>query len=286
MAQYYSPLRYPGGKNCIFPFMVRFLEMNHMVGCSYAEPFAGGAGLALHLLLEGFVDKIYINDYDRAIYAFWHAVINETDRLCQWIRDVEVSMRTWEWAKQVYTQRREDIFELAKATFFLNRTNVSGIITGGPIGGNEQLGKYKIDARFKKVDLIDRIEKIAQYKKRIEISNLEGMDFLRKINRKHNDVFVYLDPPYVKKGAELYMNYFIREDHIALRNAVAKLRKKWLISYDNQDIIKELYSIYESVLYRLSQCASNRTDTEILICSHLLRFEDSINYLKNPKRLC
>ena len=164
-SNFYSPLRYPGGKNCIFHFVSNFFYENQLVGCSYAEPYAGGSGLALRLLFEGYVDSIYINDLDKFIYSFWKSVLNNTDELCDWIEVVNIDIETWKVYKQIQQNpEQSDYLEIAKATFYLNRTNVSGVIKGGVIGGREQLGKYKIDARFNKADLISRIRKIASLK--------------------------------------------------------------------------------------------------------------------------
>ena len=158
---HYSPLRYPGGKNCIFPFMSRFFYENDLVGIPYAEPYAGGAGLALHLLFEGYVSKIYINDLDPSIYLFWKAILNRTDEFCQWIESVPINLDTWRYYKEKYKEGVEvDEFEIAKCTFYLNRTNISGVLDAGPIGGYTQIAKYKIDARFNKNDLIKKIHNI------------------------------------------------------------------------------------------------------------------------------
>ena len=72
-------------------------------------------------------------------------------------------MKEWEKQKRIYENTRSE-FLLGFATFFLNRTNYSGVITGGPIGGFEQKGQWKIDARFNKKSLIDRIERISYFK--------------------------------------------------------------------------------------------------------------------------
>lgn len=173
-----------------------------------------------------------------------------------------------------------DEFELAKSLFFLNRTNISGVIKGGIIGGIDQKGKYKIDARFNKVDLIKRIQRIEKFKSRINVSNLDGINFIKKINRKSDDVFIYLDPPYLQKGADLYMNFYSLKDHENLSNNVNLIDKKWLVSYDNHEFILSLYAMHRKVLYRLSQSASNRIGDEILVFSDKLQFENSINYLK------
>lgn len=283
MKHFYSPLRYPGGKNCVFPFMATLISENHLVGCAYAEPFAGGAGLALHLLMAGVVSVIHLNDLDKSIYSFWEAVLKRTEEFCTWIETVNVDMTTWKWAKSIHNNMNEaDSFELAKATFFLNRTNVSGIIMGGPIGGPEQKGKYKLDARFNKNDLIKRIRTIAQYKKVIYLYNLDGVEFLKKINRKKSNFFIYIDPPYVKKGRDLYMNSFDSNQHSTLKDQIKNLKKHWLISYDDCTLVNSLYQEYRRYNYTLSQCTSNRVGNELIIINPTAIINTSLLKLNNP----
>ncbi len=280
---YKSPLRYPGGKNCIYTFVRNLIEENNMAGIKYAEPYSGGAGLALRLLMNGLVSEIHINDLDPSIYAFWHAVLYQTDDFCSWIEEVKIDIPTWEYYKQV--QRESDQnneMELAKSTFFLNRTNVSGIIFGGPIGGIKQMGKYKMSARFNKSELIHRIQSIAALSNQIHLSNLDGLYFLDKIEQAHNDLFIYLDPPYYKKGSFLYMNAFCDDNHRDLSKRVVQLHNRWMVSYDNQDFILELYPQHRKIVYQLSQCTSNRVGDEVLIFDNRLVFENAKSQLKTP----
>ena len=278
-----SPLRYPGGKNCIFKFVSSLFHENKWLGVSYAEPYAGGAGLALRLLFEEYVEHIYINDFDKSIYAFWKTILDQPDEFCCWIEDVDVSMDTWSYYKEIQRNgNTENLLELAKSTFFLNRTNISGIIKGGAIGGYEQKGKYKIDARFNKRGLIERIQKIARFKHRISTSNLDGLAFVKKMDEKMEDIFIYLDPPYYQKGADLYMNFFSEQDHRKLSEQVHKIKNKWMVSYDNHEFILNLYAERNRLVYKLSQSASNRVGDEILIFSDVIHFKDSMERLKSP----
>lgn len=283
MSHFCSPLRYPGGKNCIFPFVSQLFYENGLLGVAYAEPYAGGAGLALRLLFEEYVDHIYINDLDRSIYGFWASVLAHPDAFCSWIEGVDVSMDSWyEYKETQNNAQTADLFELAKSTFFLNRTNISGVIKGGVIGGYEQKGNYKIDVRFKKKDLIDRIQKISRFKSRITVSNLDGLAFVKKMDSKPENVFIYLDPPYYQKGADLYMNFYSKADHEKLSGHVHKMKKKWMVSYDNHDFILNLYAAKKKVLYKLSQSTSNRVGDEVLIFSKDLSFKQSIKSLSSP----
>ena len=286
MSHLCSPLRYPGGKNCIFPFVSKLFRENDLIGSSYAEPYAGGAGLALRLLFEEYVNRIYLNDLDRSIYAFWQAVLTRGDALCEWVERVEVSMDSWHLYKEIQnTAASADPLDLAKSTFFLNRTNISGVLMGGVIGGRQQLGKFKIDARFNKADLIARIQRIGKFKDRISLSNLDGISFVRRIDSKPGGVFTYLDPPYFQKGADLYLNFYVESDHRRLATYVHKLKNRWMISYDHHDFILNLYASKNKVLYRLSQSASNRVGNEVLVFSEDLQYKQSMGALNSALQL-
>ena len=160
--------------------------------------------------------------------------------------------------------------------------NISGVIKGGVIGGQKQKGKYKIDARFNKEDLINRIQKIAFIKNRITVSNLDGVSFIGKLNKKKEEVFIYLDPPYYQKGADLYMNFYSKEDHNRLSKYVHKMNKRWMVSYDNHEYILNLYAEQNKIVHKLSQAVSNRVGDEVLIFSSEIDYEESMNALKSP----
>jgi len=282
--RFYSPLRYPGGKTCIFPFVSNLIKENGLIGISYAEPYAGGSGLALKLLIEEYVDQIFINDLDRSIYSFWNTIINQPELFCNWISNVEVSIENWYFYKEIQNNSQNvDELTLAKSTFFLNRTNISGVIKGGIIGGVKQEGIYKIDARFKKEELIRKIQLISKFKDRITVSNLDGLKFIAKMDKKPQNIFIYLDPPYYQKGADLYMNYYSELDHRKLSNFVHKLKNLWMVSYDNHEFILNLYQNENRVIHQLSQCASNRVGDEVLIFSPNIEFSNSIGLLKTSQ---
>src|SRR5690606_17797355 len=282
-SNHYSPLRYPGGKSCIFSFVSKLFYENNLIGSSYAEPYAGGPGLALRSLFEGYVYHVYINDPDRSIYSFWATILNRSTEFCNWLNEVEISIENWNLYKGLQRRSYElDEFELAKSTFFLNRTNVSGVIKGGVIGGQEQQGKYKINARFNKADLIERIRTIAELKDRITLSCMDGLAFIEKMNKTKEEVFIYLDPPYYQKGADLYMNFYSHNDHKKLSKHVLKMKKKWMVSYDNHDFILNLYAQERKIVYKLSQSASNRIGDEIIVFSKGIEFSESIKALKSP----
>lgn len=269
-----SPLRYPGGKSRIADFVKQIIKDNKLLDGVYVEPYAGGAAVALSLLMSEYVSRIIINDKDRSIFAFWHSVLNETERLCQYIEETPVTMEIWREQRELQSiekKKTADLFSLGFSTLFLNRTNRSGIIKAGVIGGLEQTGNYKIDARYKKEELIARIRRIAAYADRIELHNEDAVDLVSKISHiAPQNTIMYLDPPYYKKGRGLYMNYYNDSDHRAIRDIITNVDTiKWMVSYDNSCFIKSLYKEYRSQEFYLNYSANNNgKGTEVLFFSN------------------
>lgn len=288
MTKYVSPLRYPGGKLKVVDYIKRLFEVNDVVGGTYIEPYAGGASVALSLLFDGYAGRIKINDIDRSIYAFWHSVLNNTDALCRLISDTPITMDVWQAQHELQKHKEEaDLLELGFSTFFLNRTNRSGILNGGVIGGKEQRGNFKIDARYNKNDLIERIVRIAGYSDLIELTSMDAVALLKRYKRTPAaKTFCYLDPPYHVKGRDLYLNYYNDDDHKAIAETIKKYKGKWIISYDAVDFIKELYGEYRQKEYCLSYSAGNRSKgKEIMVYSDGLILPDAeIVKLKRNKK--
>ena len=269
-----SPLRYPGGKGAIGNFIKLILSQNNLLDGDYIEVYAGGAGIAWSLLFEEYVRHVYINDLSKSLFAFWQSVLKDTDSLCQLIYDTPITMHQWNRQKQI--QRKPDNHtstELGFSTFFLNRTNRSGILRGGVIGGKEQNGKWKLDVRFNKKDLVNRIQRIARYSRRITLYNLDAIDFIKLIvSNLRQKALVYLDPPYYGKGQELYENHYSPNDHVGLASTISdKIRQPWIVSYDAVPQILALYHQYRSIQYDLSYSAQERYNgAEIMFFSDKL----------------
>lgn len=248
MPQTYSPLRYPGGKTKFYGYVRNILECNDLLGETYIEPFAGGAGLALKLLLNNDVKRIVINDFDPAIYCFWNSVLLEPNAFCDFIMNVPLTRE--EWIKQKHVYLEQDISKpllLGFATFFLNRTNVSGIVNGGMIGGKNQNGSYKLDARFNRIALAKKIMQISERKDQITVLNFDAKKLLQSQELRHfYKSFLNLDPPYVKKGHQLYKNAFTEKDHVELFKMVSACKRKWIVTYDICPLVADLYGEYRS----------------------------------------
>ncbi|ACM61095.1 DNA adenine methylase [Caldicellulosiruptor bescii] len=270
-----SPLRYPGGKTFLSDFMKKVLMQNNLTNCIYAEPYAGGGGLALSLLYERMVKKILLNDIDPAIFSLWYSMLYFTEQLCGKIRKCKVDINTYIDVKKKF-KTTHNVLELGFATLFLNRVNRSGILKAGPIGGYKQEGKYKIDCRFNKEKIIQSILKIAEQREKIEIFNLDALHFLKEIKQNFSpeEIFIFLDPPYYQKGNELYMNFYKHEDHQFLCEfLITELRDyKWILTYDNSPQIMEMYKNkvpFELINVRYS-ANKNREAIELLFYNNIV----------------
>lgn len=257
----FSPLRYPGGKGKLAAFVADVVKTNRLSDGLYVEPYAGGAAVAWELLLTGVVRNVAINDVSWPIYAFWVSALNRTDDLIAMIRDTPVNVETRARVKEAF-MKRSDLSELdtAFATFFLNRTNRSGILNGGMIGGKAQTGPWKLDARYNKEELIDRIIRIARMRRRITVTKMDAVAFLRSQAPTWNaKTLVYLDPPYFDKGPDLYPNFYKHGDHAGVAAAVRELRGiPWIVSYDDVRPIHDLYAGSTWLQYTIGYSARDR----------------------------
>lgn len=243
-----TPLRYPGGKSVMTSFFEEVIEYNGLTNISYAEPYAGGAGAAINLLMNEKVKSIEINDASISVFSFWKFMLSDSERFIDNLNQIEVSLDEWKKQRIVYKTAVKPSFELGFATFFLSRTNRSGILNAGPMGGqdplNQSLANYKIDCRFNKTELCERILRIAERRKEIKITNDDALKFINKINDANT--LVYLDPPYYEQGKALYMNFYKHADHVQLALCLKNIDKfMWILSYDNVKEIRELYSEFD-----------------------------------------
>lgn len=271
-----SPLRYPGGKAKLGPFFARILASQPEPITAYAEPYAGGAGAGLFLLSEGHIDRLLINDLNPGIAAFWRAILNHTDEFIERIEQDQISLEAWHQHRACYLspEGRGDL-ELGFSTFFLNRCNRSGILTARPIGGLAQAGNWKIDARFNRAGLVGRIRHIKALAPRISVSQKPALDFISSFARRRTPTLLYVDPPYLVKGEELYMSSHSWQDHEKVAGVLARTRHPWILTYDVDDRVRNLYPLHRCLSYSISHTAqTQKVGREFMLFSQGLRVED------------
>jgi DNA adenine methylase len=281
MNHYSSPLRYPGGKARLAPYIRAVIEHNGLDDGHYAEPYAGGASVALDLIFNEFVRFIHINDFDRSVFAFWYAVLNDTDEICYRTKHCPLTVDEWRRQRSVQLSKSSvSLRELGFSTFFLNRTSRSGIVaSSGVIGGNDQRGRWKIDARFNRSDLVRRIRRIAEMGDRISLTNLDAIDFLATLSGALPEKsLTYLDPPYYVMGRRrLYANYYNADDHADIAKLLEACPFRWLVSYDYTPEILELYLARRCLVYDLPYSAAARYDgAEVMFFSDDLFIPDML----------
>jgi DNA adenine methylase len=273
---HFTPLRYPGGKAKLATYVKALLKENRLVDGEYVEPYAGGAAIALELLFHEYVSRIHINDVSKLVYAFWKSVLTETEPLCRLILKTPLTVSEWDKQKAIIENPKgHDTLEIGFATFFLNRTNRSGILNGGIIGGRDQTGPWKIDARYNAKELVRRVEEIAAMRDRIKLTKQDALKFLTAgIAKWPEQTLIYLDPPYYVKGRDLYYDFYQPEDHAhiaSFMNASVK-RQQWIVSYDNVKPIRDLYPKSRNIVYSIGYSArSVGKGSEVMFFDDMLK---------------
>jgi DNA adenine methylase len=278
LAIYNTPLRYPGGKQKIAPFIAEIIKCNKLEETEYVEPYAGGAGVAIELLVKGVVGSVRLNDSCLSVYSFWKTAVEKPEWLCRKILNSSLTIDEWKKQREIIRNSSEHSFEeVGFATLYLNRCNRSGILSGGVIGGLNQTGKWKMDARFSRQEMIMRIEAIASLRDNIFVTNLDAEEFLGIYALTDSrSSFIYCDPPYVKKADRLYLNHYSLDDHRRIANTIQKLENPyWVVSYDNNELISDIYSKRKKFVYDLQYNARRAyLGSELFIFSDQLLVPD------------
>lgn len=276
----YTPLRYPGGKARFAPFIAEVMQSNGLAKGHYLEPYAGGAGVALELLFHGHASHVHINDLDPAVNAFWVAVTKQPEALLRLLHDTPVTMEQWyHWRAVMRGELPADAVEHGFSTLFINRTNRSGILKGGVIGGKAQDGDYKLDARFKKDVLASRIERIAEHAGNISVYCEDAKQLLlRCAEFLPPKSLIYLDPPYYVKGRGLYRNFYGHNDHETIAEVLQSrnFKRPWVVSYDNVQEICQMYRKSQGFTYDLNYTAQKRyVGNEVMFFSRRLHIPEA-----------
>ncbi len=270
-----TPLRYPSGKTWLLDYVKEFIKFHKLEPKAIVEPYAGSASVSIGLLQGGLVNEAYISEKDPLIVAFWNAVLYQNEELVEFIKSLEVSLETWYSLKKYLhfdSDHKYNTVELAGAFLFFNRTNFSGIIKGGPLGGKQQQSSYKFDCRFNREKIIEKIQGLHDLKGRLHVAEVDGIKFMQRMTSGTNEnLLFYVDPPYYGAGRELYRYYFIDEDHQKLSAFLKRLEHPWLLSYDDADFIRNLYTDSKTFpVYTDYQSGNLRRNVRELLISNFL----------------
>lgn len=272
MGKTLSPLRYPGGKSQTIKNVQRIIEMNNFRHRTYVEPFAGGFGVGLALLIHNDIEQAIINDSDIHVYHFWESALHNADELIALITTTPISLAERLVQKEIYSNPDSTALQDGFATLYLNRVNYSGVLFAGPIGGNTQSSTYSLGCRFNKDDIINRIRSVNALRDRIRLFNLDANDLvIHELAQENAHTFYNIDPPYVKKGKSLYSEYFTEQEHRAFGTTVQQHMEDipWIITYDSCDLVREIYQGYHIQEFELYHSAHNRTRRTELVITNL-----------------
>ncbi len=258
--RYLSPLRYPGGKARVAPYLAALIRGQRVRPRVYAEPFAGGAGAAVRLLVDEVVRAIRLNDLSPGVAAFWRCVFFETEDFARQIETATVDMSRWHEARGVFeSPEGKSTMDLGFATFYLNRCNRSGILGARPIGGLNQTGTWRIDARFNREELAARVRFLGQYRRRVDVTQLDARAFLSEVESLGDDLFMYVDPPYIAQGDGLYLDSLSYEDHRQLAAQLVSTSVPWMLTYDvSEKVTQELYSGLRTARFDIAHTAQRQ----------------------------
>jgi DNA adenine methylase len=248
-------LRYPGGKtNVVGQITSRLQAMFAGLSPSaeYREPFIGSGAVAISLLQRQ-PGPAWINDRDPAMAALWDSVINRSDSLKLLVTlfsDI-INVNYFYYYKKYLCSivnpedlQRFDPGWVALAKLAVHQMSFSGLGTcaGGPLGGRSQRGQSRVYSRYNAELLCTKIDSCRDILSTVPLRNgiCTCLDFEELFSP--GEAVIYLDPPYYEAGPELYQHSFHHNDHVRLAGLLRKETRPWLLSYDANPAILDLYS--------------------------------------------
>ncbi len=232
-----SPFRYPGGKTWLVPRIRQWLSSLNPRPRELAEPFAGGAIVALSALYENRVRKVTLVEKDEDVAAVWNVMLyGDGLRLASEILHFDL---TPESVKKVLSTQPNDEFERAFSTIVRNRVQHGGILAPGASLLKQGENGKGIRSRWYPNTLRKRIEAIVYNQEDISFLKGDGIEFIR-YNAHRQDTAFFIDPPYTVAGRRLYR--YSEIDHRELFRVTKRVRGDFLMTYDNAQEIQDMAS--------------------------------------------
>jgi DNA adenine methylase len=276
--RYISPLRYPGGKARMAPFLGEMFaqQVAAMDVEIWLEPFAGGAGAGLSMLEADAVGEVWLTEKNPAIAAMWRAVLGEGEALAARVETTAPDMALWGWARETVAAAGEQEvpdLDLGFAALVINRCSRSGIVTSrvGPIGGKSQDGRWTLASRWNGAALAERIRHLATLRRSIRFTEGDAICAIADLDGSgiEDEVLAFVDPPYIREGNRLYAHGMSELDHRRLAGALNASPARWMLTYDDEPSVAEaLYPQRRVLAYRISNTANRqRIATEYAVFS-------------------
>jgi DNA adenine methylase len=248
-----SPLRYPGGKSRAVDLIAKILPDFQ----EFREPFVGGGSIFIHLKQLFPNRKFWINDLYTELYKFWQ--VSQTD-LESVVKQVETWKKEFQNGKELHKFLAENIasfndLQTASTFFIFNRITFSGTTEAG--GFSQQA--------FEKRFTDSSIWRLQQLENVLENVKITNFDYQNVIEPEGENVLIYLDPPYFSatksalygKNGKLHKAF----DHQRFAETLKNCPHKWLITYDDCEFIRELFSFAEITSWDLMYGMRNQTAT-------------------------
>lgn len=258
-----SLLRYPGGKS----FAVPIILPHFPVGVKeMVSPFFGGGSIEIECAYNG----IRVHGYDifEPIVNFWQQVLTNKVKLHQAVSKYPIPLpKVKFYILQKSYDKITDPVEKAAVFFVLNRTSFSGLtFSGGMSPKQHSWSNACIDKlrEFQVGGLFNNNNKLS----------VELGDFNESLT-KHQDLFAYMDPPYLLETSNLYGDRGSTHkdfDHIGFFEKVKQMKNKWMISYNGHPDLLKMYKDYNIVTvewqYSMRTKGGTKPSDEILIMNY------------------
>jgi len=229
-----SPLRYPGGKSKAIKFIAPLIpEFNE-----YREPFVGGGSVFVYLKQKYPFKKFWINDIYENLYHFWKQAQQNPKEL---IGQILYWKDKFDNGKELHRYLLDnlsnfDALHKAAAFFVFNRITFSGTSESGGFSS----------AAFKERFTQSSIERVKSLSTILTNTKITNLDYQEVIDSDGDNVFIFLDPPYYSatKSALYGKNGNLHKifNHERFAEVLKTSKHKWLITYDDSEYIKDLFS--------------------------------------------
>jgi len=264
-----SPLRYPGGKSRAVETIAKLIPDFD----EFREPFLGGGSVFVYVKQRYPNKKYWVNDLYSELYKFWTMTQKDVnaliDKVYQWREQYSIGKELFQFLNKNLTHFND--LEKAAAFFIFNRVTFSGTTLSGGYSESAFTGRFTESS-------IKRLNDLAKVINGTTITNYDYEDVVKK---EGENVFLFLDPPYYSatksalygKNGNLHKSF----DHRRFAENMKKCKHKWLITYDDSEYIRSLFSFANIIPWNLTYGMRNITENsdqtgkELFISNYILK---------------